>query len=200
SDRPDEQSEVKLNSQLATFLDVQASNSFPMIRFNHEEPQSGSRSTDISSLPSQEMFIEARSYTIYDPVLVIECKRLPAPSKDREKEYVTGLVPNKISGGIQRFKLGLHGAKHNSALMVGYIQDGTAKFLHKKINKWICELMVSPIGDGCTWSKKEILVQLEEDTRAGVVRYHSKHSRKGKATKIELYHLWVVMTFDSLLS
>ena len=192
--RPDEQSEVKLNSQLATFLDVQARSSFSMIRFNHEEPQFGSRSVDISSLPSKRMLINAKHYTIYNPVLVIECKRLPSPPpKDREKEYVTGSVPNKKRGGIQRFKLGLHGAKHDLAVMVGYIQGSSAKALHKAVNKWIFELVDKPLGDGNSWSKKEILLQLEEDVKVGVVKYYSNHSRKGKAEGIELYHLWITM-------
>ncbi len=105
SDRPNEQSEDKLNLQLCKFLDAHAWNDFPMIRFDHEEYQTGHRRVDMSASPAKSIFFEAKLYTIYDPVLVLEGKRLPAPSSSREKEYVTGPNPEKISGGIQRFKL-----------------------------------------------------------------------------------------------
>jgi hypothetical protein len=88
-DRTDEQSEHKLNAQVSKFLNYKSREYLPMFRFDHEEPQQGTRSADISVSPGAKMVIEARTYTIYDPVLVIECKRLPAPSADREKEYVS---------------------------------------------------------------------------------------------------------------
>ena len=90
TDRQFEQSELRLNSQLSKFLDIKARKDFPMICFNHEEPQYGSRSVDMSVSPEEEIIIEAQTYTKYEPILVIECKRLPADSPDREKEYVTG--------------------------------------------------------------------------------------------------------------
>jgi hypothetical protein len=155
--RVDEQSEHKLNAQLSKFLNYRAREYLPMFRFDHEEPQQGNRSIDISVSPETTMVIEARTYTIYDPVLVIECKRLPAPSADREKEYVSSQSPDKITGGIQRFKLGLHGAKYDLAAMVGYIQDYNDKGWIDTINKWIKEFAAKPTGDGCVWSDDEIL-------------------------------------------
>jgi len=196
-DRPLEQSEPKLNSQLAKFLNSpHASKDFPMICFVHEEPQYGSRKVDISALPDKKMIIEAQTYTKYDPVLVIECKRLPAPSLDREREYVTGTEPNKISGGIQRFKLGFHGAKHNLAAMIGYIQDRSACHWHGKINGWISELVNNPIGDGCIWAANETLNPLEEDKIKGIASYRSTHSRT-LGDKIELHHLWITMNVEN---
>ena len=100
--RPPEQSEKKLNLQLVKFLDSQVRVDFPMIRFNHEEYQRGTRSVDISATPIEQILINATTYTIYSPFLVLECKRLPTPSEAREMEYVTGLA--KKTGGIQRFK------------------------------------------------------------------------------------------------
>lgn len=195
SSRPTEQSEPKLNSQLYKFLDNQARKNFPMIRFGHEESQHTNRYVDISVLPDKSVIIEAQAYTIYDPVLVIECKRLPAPPpSERKKEYVTGLKPNKKSGGIQRFKLGLHGAKHDLAAMIGYIQDSSHDW-HSTINKWISELVENPIGDSNIWHKNETLRMLEEDTIIGIAKYHSVHNRIGDVvnSEIELYHLWVKM-------
>ncbi len=194
-DRLLEQSEPKLNSQLSKFLDLQARKIFPMIYFGHEELQYGSRHVDISALPDEKMIIEAQTYTKYDPVLVIECKRLPARSSKYEKEYVTGPTPGKISGGIQRFKLGLHGAKHNLAVMIGYLQSHTNHHWYAKINSWILELVKDPIGDGCVWIAGETLKAFEANTSNGICRYHSIHSRTGEIVnnEIEIHHLWIAM-------
>ena len=106
--RPQEQAEDRLNLQLCKFLDSRARNEFPMVRFDHEEYQPGRRRVDLSASPVEATTIGAKLHTVYDPILVFECKRLPAPSLDREKEYVTG-GKEHTSGGLQRFKLGGHG-------------------------------------------------------------------------------------------
>jgi len=190
-DRPTDQLEHKLNSQLYKFLDHQARINFSMVRFGHEEPQHANRDVDISVLPDKSMIIEAQAYTIYDPVLVIECKRLSAPSP---KEYVTGMKCDKISGGIQRFKLGLHGAKHNLAAMIGYIQDSSHDW-YSTINKWISELVENPIGDDNTWENNEKLKIIEEDKTIGIAKYQSIHNRTGDVVnnEIEIHHLWITM-------
>ena len=192
--RPREQSENKLNLHLCKFLDVRARNEFPLIRFDHEEYQSHPRSVDISASPIIEITIGASLYTIYDPVVVIECKRLPAPSPDREKEYVTGGIKHK-KGGIQRFKLGLHGANHDIAAMIGYLQEGSACDWHAKINKWITELSNGTIADVCVWNMSEMLKTLEEDSSKGISNCQSTHNRSGtvKSNKILIRHLWITM-------
>jgi len=58
---------------------------------------------------------------------------LPAPAATREREYVTG--GTEKSGGIQRFKLGLHGAQQEAGAMIGYIQDKDPKSWQSSINK-----------------------------------------------------------------
>lgn len=115
-----------LNPQLCRFLDVRARSEFPMITFGHEEPQASGRHIDLSASAVEGMVIEAQPYTKYDPILVIECKRIPAPSRNREKEYVTGAKPDRISGGIQRFKLGYHGARLDTVGMIGYVHPNVA--------------------------------------------------------------------------
>ncbi|MCK4851510.1 MAG: hypothetical protein KAS86_00195, partial [Candidatus Omnitrophica bacterium] len=195
TNRSDEQSEDKLNLQLCKFLDSHARHILPMVRFDHEEYQTGRRSVDLSASPAKSIFFEAKSYTIYDPVLVIECKRLPAPRSSREKEYVTGPTTEKISGGVQRFKLGLHGAKLNLAAIIGYVQDHSACHWHKKINEWISELVSNPIGDGCIWAANETLEPLEEDKERGIANCRSVH-RRTFGNKIELHHLWITMNVE----
>ena len=192
--RPDEQSENKLNLHLCKFLDVKARNEFPSIRFDREEYQFGRRSVDISASPITEITIGASLYTIYDPVIIFECKRLPAPSLDREKEYVTGGIKH-TKGGIQRFKLGLHGAEHDIAAMIGYLQKGSPNYWHDKINKWIIELSSGITKDACAWGKSEMLEKLEEDSLMGIANCQSTHNRTGsaKSNKILIRHLWIKM-------
>lgn len=90
TNRSDQQSEKQLNSQLCKFLDSNARNSFPMVRFNHEEYQTGRSTVDISASPAADTMIEAKFYSRYDPITVFECKRLPAPSRAREKGICHG--------------------------------------------------------------------------------------------------------------
>ena len=61
------------------------------------------RSVDIGVHGTEEMtYIEVQGYTIYEPFMLIEAKRLPAPSSDREREYVSGsyAASGGPSGGI----------------------------------------------------------------------------------------------------
>jgi hypothetical protein len=194
-DRPSVDSEPLLNSQLCKFLSARARADFPMVTFAHEEPQASRRHADMSALPSGSVIIKARPYTVYDPILVIECKRLPAPSPDREKEYVTGTGPKKLSGGIQRFKLGQHGGQMDMAALVAYVQEGVPHEWLQRINSWILELVNRPKGDDCPWSADDILEEMRQYTSDDVASYHSVHGRIGTITsnRMELYHLWVVM-------
>jgi hypothetical protein len=169
-----------------------------MITFGHEEPQASGRHVDLSASAVESIVIEAQSYTKYDPILVIECKRIPAPSVDREKEYVTGAKSDKATGGIQRFKLGHHGARLEMVAMVGYVQAGTASHWCHEINGWIRELVDNPLGDGCVWDETEILKSVGEEESKGVFSYRSVHKRTAKAVseEIEVYHLWIMMLSD----
>jgi hypothetical protein len=190
SARPDQQAETKLNLQLCKFLDSRARNDFPMVRFDHQEYQSGRRSADLSASLVHSTLVEARLYTIYHPILVLEGKRLPAPSSDREKEYVTG--SELKSGGIQRFKLGLHGVELNLVAMIGYVQARTPPYWQKKINKWIVQLAIGSLQDGCVWTVQETLEPVAADIAKGILSYRSLHDRIS-GNRIEIHHLWIVM-------
>ena len=189
-DRRDEQSENKLNLQLSKFLDSCARWYFPMVRFSHQEYQSGHRSVDLAASLAERTVLEAHLYTIYDPILVLEGKRLPAPSSDREKEYVTG--GQRRTGGIQRFKLRLHGGQLNLAALIGYVQQGSVNHWFKTINQWISKVATISPNDGCNWSNDEVLGLLEEDFAHRTASYRSVHQRSS-GNKIELFHLWIEM-------
>lgn len=70
----------------------------------------------------------------FESLMPIECKSLPTPEgKDRdEREYV--FSAQSSSGGIQRFKAGHHGSKHN--LGVAYVQRETRGFWKTRIADW----------------------------------------------------------------
>ncbi len=193
-DRSAEQSEDKLNLQLCKFLDSRARNAFPMVRFDHEEYQSDRRRVDLSASSVETIPIRARLHSIYDPILVFECKRLPAPSHDREKEYVTGGIQHK-NGGIQRFKLRLHGADLDIAVMIGYLQQRSAIDWHREINGWISELSSGSIVDACAWNDTETLEPLDENVSKGISSCWSVHSRIGQMSsgQIRIHHLWIEM-------
>lgn len=187
--RPVAEAEEELNGQLCKFLNASArAQDFPMAYFHHEERQTGQRRVDMSALSPQPL-IEGRLYFDLNPFLVLEGKRLPAPSRDREREYVVGA--EKASGGIQRFKLGLHGATLTRAAMIGYVQDGPPKKWFDRINTWIADLANS---DDAFWSSQDRLADLRTASEAGTAECQSSHLRVDCDTShIQLTHLWVEM-------
>jgi hypothetical protein len=192
SARPKEHAENKLNLQLCKFLNsTNSRNVFPMVHFEHEEYQTWPSSVDISAAPNETITLGAKTYTIYDTIVVIEGKRLPAPSSNREKEYVTGGEKYQ-GGGIQRFKLKRHGGNHDVAAMVGYIEDGLISDWYIKINNWITELSADNMADVCVWSKTETLKKLSIDSSKLVAKCYSINNR-GNSNNILIHHLWVKM-------
>lgn len=192
--REDVKSENKLNLQLCKFLDSKARESLSVIRFDHEEYQTGQYSVDISASPDKEITIGAKFYTPLNTVTVFECKRLPAHSNNLEKDYVTGGI-GQNKGGIKRFKLGLHGANHDIVAMIGYLQKDSVDYWYDKINNWIKELTNGMIRDDCNWDKSEVLKELEKDFTKLIAKYQSNHDRSGsvKSNKILIQHLWIMM-------
>jgi len=193
--RPKESAEDKLNLQLCKYLDSRARNDFPMVHFNHEEYQTAQRRIDISASPAQELIIGVTLFTLYDPFLVIECKRLPAPSRDREKEYISGINDERC-GGIQRFKLGLHGVDLEMVAIIGYIQKHTIQYWQDKINEWIIGFSNTRFRNGCSWDENEILTYVKNDIEKAVGNYRSAHRRVfngNTLSNIEIHHLWIEM-------
>ena len=191
-DRPDEQTEPKLNPQLCKFLEKRARSTFFMVLFTHEEPQSGHAHVDLSASPASGTMIGSKYYSSFDSFLIFECKRLPLPTRKREMEYVTGGIEK--SGGIQRIKLGIHGAELDTVVMIGYIQERSSKYWYKTLNTWISKLAAGAIPDCCTWDDSEKLADLNEDISEGIAECRSLHSRSSDDTKVSIYHLWIAMS------
>ena len=191
-DRPNVDSERELNSQLCKFLNIEARRSeFSMAHFHHEESQGGHRAVDISANPIGGEYIEGSQYTKYDPFLVMEGKRLPTPGSDREREYTSSAEGSPPGGGIQRFKLGLHGQRLPIASMIGYVQDGDCPTWFDQVNQWVGDLATSA---NPLWTSNDRLDQLSYDQDSRVSRCESEHVRDlGVSPTIRLTHLWVEM-------
>jgi len=191
-DRSHAVSENNLNMQLCKYLNVRARHEFPMAHFNREEQQAPRRTVDLSVTPDSVIVVGTRRFTRYDPYLVIEGKRLPAPTSTREKEYVTGF--RELSGGLQRFKLGLHGLSLDIAAMVGYVQDDDPDAWLVRINEWIASLRGTDCSERCRWYSSEQIGEYRLNKRARVASSRSKHPRSSAGgTDIIIHHFWVSM-------
>jgi len=180
--------EEELNAQLHNFLEVRSREIYYMVFFQHEQRQVKNRRADIAAKSTIPVIIKGVTYNKYRPILVIEGKRLPAPAKAREREYITG--GKKLSGGIQRFKLGLHGKDHEKAITVGYIQKHDVHHWHSQVNDWINELAKSHPAE---WTANEKLCEFstaDQNIRARSVSTHSRPKSHASAP-IRLYHFWI---------
>lgn len=184
-------SEKALTDKLCKFLNRHAS-SYPFF-FQHENVENHgtgkSPQTDFGTLSRmEEITVEDRSYGEFESFFSIEAKRLPTPGKSREKEYVVGL--NRPSGGIERFKKGIHGKKLKHAAILGYIQKEDFNHWFLKINNWITELIIE---DSRLWKEADKLVVIQDKT----INLRKSISKCIRAIDddtediIELYHFWI---------
>ncbi|MDC7996333.1 hypothetical protein [Altibacter sp. HG106] len=184
-------SEKSLTDKLCKYFNRNAG-SYPFY-FHHENvenPASGiSPQTDIGTLSDNEkLVIGDRSYGEFDSFFSIEAKRLPTPGQNREKEYVIG--QDRPSGGIERFKSGIHGKNLKYAAIIGYIQEEDANHWYLKINNWIGELMSSTPD---LWKEDDKLIE-QASKLDGINKFVSKNFRseaKGQEDFISLFHFWI---------
>lgn len=193
--REQKHGENALTHQLCTFLNATSYRSnWSHVQFRTEVPDEadGRRTIDMTVHPHDNttFVAEQRWLTVYDVLLPIECKRLPTPTgKERdEREYVT--TEPSSSGGIQRFKLGAHGAEHPVALMIGYVQNNTHAYWIGRVNGWIGDLVQ---GGNTGWADTDALRKQSEDLSARLSSYRSQHVRINSLPTIVLHHLWVSM-------
>lgn len=194
-DRPGAQAETKLTEHLCEHLNsaVYYSEIWDHVQFRTEtsDETRGGRKIDLTVKPRAAVFIiEGRRHSQFDALFPIECKRLPTPKgKGRdEREYV--FTKSGTTGGIQRFKFGLHGATHEFAAMIGYVQGQSLSYWINQVNTWILNLSA---GDKSDWSDSEILELISEDSATGISTLKSRHERSGGLEICELRHLWVKM-------
>jgi hypothetical protein len=126
-----------------------------------------------------------KSDALNDSIFSIECKRLPAPTKKREKEYVIG---NNNNGGIERFKTEKHGKGLKKCGMIGFVEKETFDYWLQTVNTWIVDLSNS----SGMWSTDEKLTDIEGNVDYSCLK--SIAHRYSQAADVELYHLWIHLT------
>jgi hypothetical protein len=195
TDRPAQTGEDAMTYHLCAFLNgaSRRSTTWGHLQFITQAPteDDGRRKLDMTAQPLETELVFAGSrYTIFQPILPIECKRLPTPvGKDRdEREYAYSA--QSTSGGIHRFKMGAHGAKHSFAMMIAYVQENTCAHWLGEVNGWIRDLSTS---HGPLWSPADQLKSTTAVEVSGVVRMTSNHTRTDGRADIVLEHLWVRM-------
>lgn len=188
-DTPKNVAENLLNESLCGFLDYKSRSGLKLCQFMHEVPQRGRRKIDVAAKPVKHIFVDGYVLTKNDPVFVIEGKRLPAPDKSREREYVTG-SKGETTGGIQRFKLGEHGEKFKEAAIVGYVHSNSFHSWFITINSWIDELIHSE--SKLKWKESEKLSGFYEDEHAAYsISNNDRDTINNKSDSILLHHFWV---------
>lgn len=116
---------------------------------------------------------------IHEPLFVVESKRLPSPTY--EKEYVIGKNKN---GGIERFKIEKHGKELPQCGLVGFIEDFSKDYWIKTINDWIIELSKTDKN----WSNEEILV---ESTYSNNCCYSNSKVKRISSEPVLLHHFLI---------
>ncbi len=197
-DRPDrkiETSETVLTSQLCAHLNSAARRAagWDILQFRTEEPDEQARGRRVDLIPAPcdaTVWVEGRSYIDFDPLLPIECKRMPTPkdSQRDEREYV--INKHASTGGIQRFKAGHHGGSHKLGAMIGYLQQETREFWNTRVAEWINELVATGQNG---WTENDLLHLESDDTTLQLAVLRSSHVREKDLPEIELRHLWIQM-------
>lgn len=192
--RPFELAETGLTSQLCAHLNsaTRLSPGWDILQFRVEEPDEQQRGRKIDLVPSPAgttIWIGGRAYTHYDALLPIECKRLPVPADARRdaREYVYS--SRSSTGGIQRFKAGHHGAAHEEAVMIAYVQSDNLDAWAERISSWITDLAKQRMPD---WTEGDA-VHAAASLSSGLLRLRSVHTRSGVLPPIALTHLWIDM-------
>ncbi|WP_288243997.1 hypothetical protein [uncultured Chryseobacterium sp.] len=132
-----------------------------------------------------------RLFSDPDPFFTIEAKRLTTlMPKNREKEYVLGNNPAKLSGGIERYKHNVHGVNLEHSAIIGYVQNKDCKHWYLKINSWIQELIENNNVSPLKWVTSDLLNHPSNFTDLKILKSISE-SEKVDQTKIFLNHYFI---------
>lgn len=142
---------------------------------------------DTKSIP--DIYYSFTEQGIYNtPEFIMEAKRLPTPSREREKEYVFGKTnAGNPNGGIERFKIGKHGKELNECGILGYVEKEDFKHWLTKINSWIKELSLL---ENSIWNVDECLEYVADDA---ISNYCLSNVNRA-SDKLKLHHFWVKIT------
>ena len=190
-DRPHITSETKLTFQLCMHLNSAAAQreGLDSLCFVTEvpDPVTGGRTLDLVPLPrGRHIWIANRRHTHFDPLLPIECKRLPTPPRRDKREYLRTAKGSK--GGVQRFKNGHHGSSYNLGVLIAYVQTKDVTFWRRSIDRWIRAFARVKLPG---WTNADRLQLDVQDLEKRVVALTSINSRIGTLTPVRIRHLWI---------
>lgn len=189
--------EPNLNQSLCLHLDKASRRQcFDSVRFVQEPLQASGRNADIGVMPLDNITVEGICYHDFEQLLPIECKRLPTPPDSRRSdlEYVRGKPPHR-TGGIERFKHGLHGPTNRHALMIAYVQAESFNHWLTAINARLGKLATDGADDGI-WNPIEPLTNRSSAHSPEVQRVKSCHRRlcpSCTSDNVEMEHIWLLM-------
>jgi hypothetical protein len=192
--RPPATAETVLTSQLCGFLNsaTRRSQGWDCLQFRVEERDeiARGRAIDLVAAPSGVViWIEGRQYSHYEALFPIECKRLPTPvgaGRD-EREYLHSRHGSR--GGVQRFKAGDHGAAHDRAALIAYLQAENIGVWHPRIAQWIIDLS----AETAEWTTDDMIHLCQHEPRQRIALLSSQHRRSRGLGAMDLDHLWIEM-------
>ncbi|WP_147677294.1 hypothetical protein [Algibacter pacificus] len=130
-------------------------------------------------------------YKDTSPFFTIEAKRLTTTlPNSREKEYVIGNDPSKLSGGVERFKHNIHGVDLLNSAIVGYVQRENSVYWFDKVNNWINQLITGNLQSVLKWNTNDLLVNYCKFKDLRVSKFSSKNI-KSNSTTITLNHYFI---------
>ena len=185
--------EPTLTSQLCKFLNNHTRRAkLDHINFQPEDPDTakGGRTIDLIASPKGcSIWINGRQHTYYDPLIPIECKRLPTPDlKKRERrEYLH--TRRSTTGGVQRFMAGLHGGNYETAAIIGYVQSRTSDAWMETLNHWVKAFVACTVKP---WTTADSIAIEHHDAVARTILGRSSHNSVVRPP-FELWHLLVEM-------
>lgn len=190
--RPTAIAETVLTAQLCALLNSvsRKSRGWDYLQFRMEEPDEvvRGRAIDLVAAPlGQLIWIDGRRYSQYEPLLPLECKRLPTPAgRERdEREYLHSRHGSR--GGVQRFKAGDHAAAHAQAAIIAYLQTDDIPTWYARIGQWIVDLS----SENANWTGNDQLTLDIHDPERGLARLSSNHVRDRGLSGIAIDHIWI---------
>ncbi len=158
-----------------------------------ENPEHGnSPQVDIGTITKSEqgIVIESKSYSKNESFFSLEAKRLGKLEKKRSKEYLIGRFENDKymnSGGVERFKQGIHGNNLKYSAIIGYVQKYDFSHWYNQINSWIDDLIQKQIKSPVNWTLNDKLSQVYSES--STAKFTSVNSRQNDS--VTLFHLWI---------
>jgi hypothetical protein len=136
--------------------------------------------------------LQTKGYYNSKSIFEVECKRLPTPGTDREKEYVQREEKGKgeyvkESGAMARFKKSLYSKSLSQCSIIGYIQKNSYMEWFETINNWILEFSKDEMS---IWNKDDSLFDFKENDKIAVCLSENKRIDE---SKIKIHHIWIMM-------